>query len=150
MKYEKFIEALLDVVNVKKEVSWKQRWILAEGVFGETVDDKEKQYREELQQYFFEKGGYEFHEYWTGKKYLAQLSDSVSLEPDEEESDIDKIYDMKGKNFSRIKPLCERLKELEKIVFLENDDIKSAALAGKAVSKYHAGPLERRNKSVAS
>lgn len=149
MKYEVFIKALLDVVNVKREIPWKQRWILAEGVFGESVDDADKDYRTNLQEYFFESGSYEFQEYWTGRKYLAQLSDSVGLEPDDEIQDIDKVYEMKGKNFSRIEPLCKRLKELEKNVFLENDDVKNIALAGKAESIYHAGPLERRNKKGA-
>lgn len=49
MKYEVFIKALLDVVNVKREIPWKQRWILAEGVFGESVDDADKDYRTNLQ-----------------------------------------------------------------------------------------------------
>ena len=150
MKYQEFIKALLDTVNIKKEVPWKQRWVLAEASFGQSVDDKDKEYRENLQEYFFENGSYEFQEYWTGRKYLAQLSDSVGLEPDDESLDIDKVYEMKGKNFSRIEPLCKRLKDLEKIVFLENDDVKNIALAGKAESIYHGGPLERRNKKFAT
>jgi len=143
--YKEFIAALLDTVNIKKDVAWSERWRLAEIKAKLTVDGSDKDYRTQVQVYFFENGSYEFQEYWTTRKYFAQLSDSVGLEPDEE-SDIDKVFDVKGKNWARLQPVAERMKELEKIVFLENEDLKDAALVGKAESLYHAGPLERRIK----
>jgi len=145
MKYQEFIKALLDTTDVKKDVSWKERWRLAEIKAGFSVDGSDPDYRHELQKWFFENGSYEFQEYWTTRKYFAQLCDSVGLEPDEE-SDMDKVYETKGKNQAKLEPVAKRLKDLEIIVFLEQDDIKSAVLAGKADSLYHAGPLERRNK----
>jgi len=147
--YKEFIEALLDTVNIKKEVPWRERWRLAEIKAKVTVDDSDTEYRNQIQKYFFEKGSFEFQEYWTSRKYFAQLSDSVGLEPDAE-ADMDKVYEVKGKNWARLQPVADRMKELEKIVFLENEDLKSAVLAGKAESLYHAGPLERRIKKLAT
>ena len=143
--YKDFIAALLDTVNVKKEVLWSERWRLAEIKANLTVDGSDTEYRHQLQKWFFENGSYEFQEYWTTRKYFAQLNDSVALEPDEE-ADMDKVYETKGKNQAKLEPVAKRLKDLEVIVFFGNDDLKDAVLVGKAESLYHEGPLERRIK----
>jgi hypothetical protein len=144
--YKPFIEILFDTDKIRRETHWRERWEKAQKMSDMVVDDADKDFRQQLQAHFFENGTYEFQEYWTGRKYLAQLSDSVGLEPSEDETNIDKIFEVKGKNFDKIKPLTERLKELEKVIWIENETLKNATLAGKAESIYHAGPLERRIK----
>lgn len=143
--YQQFVETLFDTNKIKKETPWETRWMEAQSICGIEVDNANPEYRTALQQFFFERNNYEFQEYWTGRKYLAQLSDSINLDPSEDATDIDKVFETKGKNFDRIKALSARLKELEKLLYLENAEVKDAALAGKAKSLFAAGPLERRN-----
>jgi len=102
------------------------------------IDFLDEGIRQSLVEWFYDTRKYELEEYFTGRVMLFQLAASARKPVSEDSDKYDMEYATKFKNFSNIKFVRERVKELEKELFFSNEDVIDILSSAKKESLFKA------------
>jgi len=102
------------------------------------VDFSDEEIKQSLVEWFYETRKYDLEEYFTGRVMLFQLAASARKPVSEDSDKYDMEYATKFKNFSNIKFVRDRVKDLEQELFYGNEDVIDILSSAKKESLFKA------------